>query len=309
MESVTGITVIILTFNEERHIARCIESVADVAERIFVVDSHSTDRTCEIAASLGAEVYRNPWVNHAVQFNWALKELPIDTPWIFRLDADETADEELRESLRSLQRKVGSEVAGVQVKRKMIFLGRWINHGAMYPVRILRIFRRRQGASEMRWMDEHIKVSGGSTIELPGNLVDDNRNTLGWWIVKHNGYATREAIDLLSRRHGFGDEDGIEPSLTGTQAQRKRWLKVRYAKLPLFVRPFLYFLYRYLFRLGFLDGWAGLVWHFLQGFWYRFLVDAKLLEIRRNCGDNRGKIVGFLREEYGIDLAPSHREP
>jgi hypothetical protein len=132
--------------------------------------------------------------------------------------------------------------------------------------------------------------------------VDDNLNSLGWWIGKHNGYATREAIDLLNLRLGIIKSDCLEPSLTGTQAQKKRLLKTHYARLPLFVRPFIYFIYRYFFKFGFMDGVEGLMWHFLQGFWYRFLVDAKIFEINRNCGNSGDRIKAFLLQEYGIEL-------
>ena len=298
----SGISVVILTFNEERHIERCIRSVTGVATDIFVVDSFSTDATTSIADSLGAKVYQNSWVNYATQFNWALATLPIKTDWVFRLDADEIIDDNLGSVLKNLTGYIDPGVTGIYVKRKIIFLGQWIKHGGMYPVQTLRIFRYGAAFCEMRWMDEHIKITMGRTISLAGNVVDNNFNNIGWWITKHNGYATREAIDILNFRYGFMAYDGVEPRITGNQVQRKRWLKTRYASLPLFVRPFVYFLYRYVVRFGFLDGVRGLIWHFLQGFWYRFLVDVKIYEIFINSGRTKEGIKLFLKDAYGISL-------
>jgi glycosyltransferase involved in cell wall biosynthesis len=295
--------VIILTYNEERHIERCIKSVEDVAEQIYVVDSQSTDRTREIAQALGAEVRINPWVNHATQFNWALDNLTIRSTWVLRLDADEYIDRELAESLKTLPALADSDVSGIFVSLKRVFLGRWIKHGGMYPLYLLRIFRFGAARSEMRWMDEHIKVSSGSTVTLPGNLSDDNLGNLGWWTAKHNGYATREMIELLSLKFDTAAYRGVSADRRGNQVQRKRWLKHQYASLPLFVRPLLYFLYRYLLKMGFRDGREGLVWHFLQGFWYRFLVDAQIFELHRKGAVNAETFRALIKREYGIELS------
>jgi glycosyltransferase involved in cell wall biosynthesis len=298
----SGLSVIILTYNEERHIERCITSVAGVADGIFVVDSDSTDRTREIAESLGARVYRNPWVNHATQFNWALANLPVRTTWVLRLDADELIDGELANSLKRLSDFDDSDIAGMYVRLKRVFLGRWIKHGGMYPLFLLRVFRFGAASCELRWMDECIKTTTGRTITLEGNLVDDNQNYLGWWTAKHNGYAIREIVELLNLKYGFFATEMIAPTRTGDPQQRKRWLKHTYASLPLFVRPFIYFLYRYFLKLGFLDGKEGLIWHFLQGFWYRFLVDAMIYEIYRKGGVDTESIKLAIEREYGIKL-------
>jgi glycosyltransferase involved in cell wall biosynthesis len=296
------LSVIILTYNEERHIERCIKSIAAVADEIFVVDSGSTDRTCELAESLGARVYRNPWVNYAAQFNWALDNLPIAMTWVLRLDADELVDEELVQCLTQLHDYDNSDISGMYVRLKRVFLGRWIKHGGMYPIFLMRIFRFGAAKCESRWMDEHIKITSGRTITLAGHLVDDNQNNLGWWTAKHNGYATREAIELLNLKYGFFAYEGVTPARTGNQEQKKRWLKHKYASIPLFIRPTIYFLYRYILKLGFLDGKEGLIWHFLQGFWYRFLVDAIIYELCRGGKGDRELIKLMLKREYGINL-------
>lgn len=132
-----------------------------------------------------------------------------------RLDADETIDNELRESMKMLPGIIDQNITGIYVLRKMLFLGQWIRYGAMYPVQTLRIFRYGATLCEMRRMDEHIKITMGRTISLAGNVVDNNINNIGWWIAKHNGYATREAIDLLNLRYGFMAYDEVEPRLMG----------------------------------------------------------------------------------------------
>ncbi len=296
------ISVIILTLNEERHINRCIASIKDIAKDIFIVDSYSTDRTCEVAESLGAKVYHHRWVNHAIQFNWALNNLPISTDWVFKLDADEIATESLKKQLITRIGQLPGTITGIYIGRRVHFMGRWIRHGATYPLYVVRLFRFGKGYCEKRWIDEHVKITDGMTTRIDGDIVDDNRNNLGWWTNKHNNYALREAIDILNIKFRFIEEDGIVPSLRGFQEQRKRWLKIRYASLPLFFRPFIYFIYRYFFKLGFLDGRKGLIWHFLQGFWYRFLVDAKIYEIYSKGGTDSKSIRKVIEQEYGIKL-------
>jgi glycosyltransferase involved in cell wall biosynthesis len=274
------ITVIMLTFNEEVHVARALNSVSEIAQRVVVVDSGSTDETRKIAANLGAEVLQNPWTNHAAQFNWALDQLKDDTNWILRLDADEIVTPALAKEITGSLDELHQDVAGVTIGRRITFLGRPIRHGGIFPIKVLRLFRNGRGRSENRWMDEHIKVAG-ETVDFKGEIVDDNLNSLTWWTEKHNNYASREVIDLLNLEYQFMPCDAAESFKGGQQAGVKRWVKERiYARLPGGVRAFAYFFYRYVIRLGFLDGREGAAFHILQGFWYRFLVDAKLHEVR-----------------------------
>ena len=228
--------------------------------------------------------------------------MPIKTNWIMRLDADEYLTEELKQELLEKLEKLPEDITGLYVKRRVYFMERWIKHGGYYPIWLLRIWRKGKGYCEPRWMDEHIKITEGKVAFLENDIVDHNLKTLHWWINKHNSYATREAIDLLNYKYGFMKFDEIKPKLFGTQEQRKRWLKLRYAKLPLFFRPFLYFFYRYFFKLGFLDGKEGLIWHFLQGFWYRFLVDAKIYEIEKRAKGERLSVKEVIKKVYGIEL-------
>jgi len=296
------LSVIILTYNEEIHIERCLKSIYGWVNDIFIVDSYSTDKTLEIASRYTNHIYQHEFVNYANQFNWALENLPIKTEWIMRLDADEYVTDELRDELLEKLEKFPDEIVGLYVKRRVYFMGRWIKHGAYYPIWLLRIWRKGKGYCEQRWMDEHIKITEGKCAFLENDIVDYSLKPLHWWINKHNSYATREAIDLLNYKYWFMKYDEIKPKFFGTQEERKRWLKMKYSRMPLFVRPFLYFLYRYFFKLGLLDGKEGLIWHFLQGFWYRFLVDAKIYEIERKAKAEGKSVRDIIREFYGIEL-------
>jgi glycosyltransferase involved in cell wall biosynthesis len=298
------ITVIVLTLNEKLHIRRCIENAQRFAKRVCVVDCYSTDDTCDVAAALGAEVFQHAWEkNHARQFNWALANIPITTRWIFRLDADEYLTDELIAELRQKLPTVGEDVSGIVCKRRHVFLGKWVKRG-VYPVKLLRLFRAGKGICEQRWMDEHIQLSEGRAVEFTHDFVDHNVNTIGWWTQKHNGYAIREAIELLVIELGDLTEKTDQAQggeQLSEQASKKRGMKRKYAKAPLFWRSFTYFVYRYFVRLGFLDGKEGFLWHFLQGWWYRTLVDAKVFEIKKACGTDKRKIVAYVRENYAID--------
>lgn len=295
------ITAIILTFNEEIHIKRCIESVKLLVSDIFIVDSFSTDKTIEIAESLGAKVFQHKWENnYAKQFNWALDNLPIKTKWVLRLDADEYLTNELKKEIKEKLPNLPEDISGVFFNRRHIFFERWIKRGT-YPVKLLRLFRYKKAICEHRWMDEHIVLLEGSSVEFGNDFVDHNLNNLNWWISKHNNYAIREAIDLLDLELNLAESNLGEAKLIG-QAKEKREKKLLYARLPLFFRSFLYFIYRYIFKLGFLEGKAGFLWHFLQGWWYRTLVDAIIFEIRVKCGKDKEKIKEYVSKEYGIKI-------
>ncbi|GAB3898584.1 glycosyltransferase family 2 protein [Larkinella knui] len=296
------ISVIILTHNEEKHIGRCIASLLPFTDQIFIVDSFSTDQTVEVARAMGAVVVQNPWVNYATQFNYGIRHTPFQSTWLMRMDADEYVLPELATEITTRLAMQPHDVSGIYVKRRVMFMNRWMRHGDYYPIWLLRIWRSGQGICEESWMDEHIKLSTGRSIQFDHDLVDHNLNNLTWWTQKHNLYAIREVIDILNIRYNFDQTIRVEPKLLGTQEQRKRYLKMRYASLPLFTRPVLYFLYRYILRLGFLDGRPGLMWHFLQGLWYRFLVDAKLYEVYHRVGTDKQAIIDFFRTEYGKDL-------
>ncbi|AFH49122.1 Glycosyltransferase [Ignavibacterium album JCM 16511] len=296
------LTVIILTYNEEIHIKRCIESVRDIAKDIFIVDCFSTDKTIEIAESLGAKVFQNKWEgNQAKQFNWALDHLELKSDWVLWLAADEYLLPELKNEILLKIEMLPKNATGITLNRRIIFLNKWIKNG-IYPSKILRLFRYKKARCEQRWMDEHIVIFQGETVEFENDFVDHNLNNLSWWITKHNGYAIREAIDLLDIELGLIGNKNNNVKLS-PQAESKRKKKIKYANQPLFVRSFLYFLYRYIFKLGFLEGKEGFLWHFLQGWWYRTLVDAIIFEIKMKCGNDKEKIKNYILKEYGIDVS------
>jgi len=298
------LTVIILTYNESIHIERCVKSLQLIAKDIFIVDSFSTDDTLELATNLGVKVYQNEWVNYSRQFQWALDNCPIETEWIMRMDADEYIESKLGDHILNNLNKVNKNVNGVYLKRKYIFMDRWIKYGGMYPLILMRIWRRGYGRIEQRWMDEHIVLESGDTVLFEeGDIVDDNKNTISWWISKHNNYATREMIDLLNMKYGFIDDDKGLIANDNRQAKIKRLIKEKiYSKMPLGLRSSLYFVYRYIFRLGFLDGRQGFIFHFMQGWWYRFVVDIKVMEVRSRIKNEDGNIKKIIKDIYRIDM-------
>ena len=301
------LTVLILTFNEERHISRAISSVSRIADRIVLVDSGSTDNTVQIAGKLGAEVLQNSWINYSAQFNWGLDHLSDETEWIMRFDADEIVSTDLAIEIAEHLPKLSPSIDGVYVSRRMTFLRRPIKWGGVFPVRVLRLFRHGRARCENRWMDEHIRVSG-DTAEFEGEILDDNCNSLTWWTAKHNSYANREVVDLLNLEHGFMVHETVADIRRGQQAGIKRWLKERiYAHLPRGFRALGYFLYRYIFRLGFLDGWEGAAFHVLQGFWYRYLVDIKLREVKKHMQNFDVDVVKAVDNILDIQIDAYHR--
>lgn len=300
-----SLTVVILTMNEERHIARALESVANIADRTIVVDSGSSDRTVKIAQAAGARILLNPFITQAQQFNWALEQLDDDTQWVLRLDADEFLTDSLEAEISTRLASLPCEVNGVFFSRRMHFLGRRIRWGGVFPVQVLRLFRYERGRCENRWMDEHIIVVG-ETVTFSGEIIDDNLNSLHWWTEKHNSYASREVIDILNKEFGFMTYETVVNFNIGQQAGLKRWIKENiYAQLPGGIRAFIYFFYRYILRLGFLDGKEGAAFHVLQGFWYRYLVDAKLYQVKSYIRANDVDAVIAIADVLGVDLGPA----
>lgn len=301
----TDITAIVLTHNETLHIGRCVERLRHWCAKIVVVDSFSSDDTAAIARAAGAEVHSRAFINQAEQFQWALDTIPIATDWVMRVDADEYFEPTLIAEIEERLPTLDAQTTGVVFRRKMIFRGRWIRWGTYYPVFLLRLFRTGAARMEQRWMDEHLQLTHGFfTTFTRGDFVDENLQTIGAWTDKHNRYATRHMVDFVGRRIGAIPTE-LMP--TDRKALTKRWLREKvFGRAPLYLRSWLYFNYRYFVRLGFLDGRQGFVWHFLHGFWFFMLIDAKIDEAERQiAAHGEASLPHWLADRYGFtDLLP-----
>jgi glycosyltransferase involved in cell wall biosynthesis len=279
------LAVIVLTFNEEANLDACLASVAPWAGELVVVDSGSTDRTLEIAGRYGATVVQHPFKTHASQWGWALANVPLRHAWVFGLDADQRVPPELHDELTQLFAGAQERLAGLDglyVRRRQIFRGSWIRHGGYYPKYLLKLFRLPSvRLDEQDLMDHHFYVAGPTAL-LRHDILEDNQkeHDIAFWIAKHNRYAPLHAREELRRRREAAAWP-LRAALFGSPDQRVIWLKSRWYRLPLYLRPFLYFFVRYVLQLGFLDGKQGFIFHFLQAFWYRLLVDIHLDDLLR----------------------------
>ena len=297
------ISVIILTFNEELHIRRCIDNVKEFAKEIYVIDSLSTDNTATIAKSMGAKVIPHKWPgNQAAQFNWALDNIDIKTEWILRLDADEYCSKELIKEMQQDLPTIPRDVYAVVLPLGRVFMGRELKHGIANGIKMIRLFRNGKARYEKRIMDEHLVIAdGGKTTTFKHPFYDASMISITQFVDKHNRYAAREAALLLDAEfHITGNESKDNSYCEEVVAKRKQ--KEKYAKMKIFWRSFFYFCYRYFFKLGFLDGKEGFIWDFMQGFWYRTLVDTIVFEIKKACGNDKEKIKEHLKQHYNLQL-------
>ncbi len=273
------LSVIVLTHNEESKLPDCLESVAGLGAETFVVDSGSTDRTVEIARAAGAAVTEHLFENYAAQRNWAQENLPIRTEWVLHLDADERPTSELVDEIREVLEDPPDDVDGFLLRRRTVFMGRWIRHGGHYPSYHLRLFRKDRGRCEDRRYDQHFIVPG-NVAQLKHDYVDVVMSDLATWTRRHVRWAEQEAREMMERQNS---PHRVRENLLGNPIERRRWMRGRlYARAPMFARALAYWIYRYFFRFGFLDGREGLIFHFLHGFWYRFLVDATIFEMEKS---------------------------
>ena len=276
------VSIIILTFNEELNITDCLNSIKNISNDIVVLDSFSTDRTIEICKNYNCRLFQNKFYNHAQQINWGLDEIKFKNDWILRLDADERIPTNLANEILELEPPV--DVYGFYLNKKMYWMKKWLRFGRMYPHYILRLFRQDSGKYEQK-TEEHLVVKG-KCIYLKNDFYEDNiQNDITYFTNKHMYTAEGEVKEIIEV---IKSESEIKPKLFGNKVERTRWLKIKaYNNFPLFLRPFLYFVYRYIFCLGFLDGLPGLTYHFLQAFWYRFYIDTRLYEIKNNLNKKK----------------------
>jgi glycosyltransferase involved in cell wall biosynthesis len=276
-----SLSVVILTFNEEHNLPVCLASLEALDTEVFVVDSGSTDRTVEIAGAAGCRVVEHPFENYARQRNWAFDSLPITTPWTLCLDADERLTPELVAEIPEILTLPEVPYAGYMLRKRTIFMGRWLRHGGQYPAWHLRLFRSGRGRCEDRLYDQHFLVDG-PVGKLEHDYVDVLTSDLGTFVARHNRWAELEAREILAQASEAAPRGTVQARFGGTAIERRRFFRTRvYQRFPLFLRPFLFWFYGYVLRLGFLDGTEGLVFHTLQRFWFRFLVDAKIWELQR----------------------------
>jgi glycosyltransferase involved in cell wall biosynthesis len=278
------VSVIVAARNEERNLPSCLESLRDVGE-VYVIDSQSSDATPEIARSFGAKVvqfhYQGGWPKKR---QWAIETLPLSYDWILLVDADEALTPELAEEIhRAIE---NPNFNGYYISLRMYFLGRLLRHGGAGFWK-LSLFRRGKGGYECRLRDqdksmadmevhEHVVVDG-ATARLKNPLVHRNVESLSRYIQKHDEYSNWEAKVWLEKE----PNERLQPALFGTQAQRRRWLKKNFLRLP--GASFFFFLFKYAFCLGFLDGLPGLIYCGFQGVQVLH-IKSKIYELRRARG-------------------------
>jgi len=273
---------IILTFNEEIHLPRLLESIKDLHAEVFILDSGSTDDTLEIAKSYGTEIKSNPFVNHPKQWDFALKNFDIATPWTIGLDADQIVTPELLDQLQKFKDADFDGINGIYFNRKNYFQGSWIRYGGYYPLYLLKMFRTGLGYSDLNEnMDHRFIVPGRTIIWKKGHLLEENlkENDIDFWFKKHEKYSdliAQEEVERMQKLRG----QTLKPSLWGNPDEKKAWLKRFWWKLPLGLRPYLYYSYRMAFQLGILDNKTARKFHYLQGLWFRKLIDKKINKLK-----------------------------
>ena len=267
------VTVIILTKNEELNIKECLESVKGFAKRCVLIDSGSTDKTVEIAKSMGADVLVHPFENYSKQFNWGLDNANITTKWIVRLDADERFPPALKKELtKEMEVHSDDDVNGFVLEAWLFFMGKKLVHGGSRKKKLM-VFKNGYGRIEDRKMDEHTILTEGKSIELKEKFEHYDFKNLSTYVSKLNWYATREMQDYIEEMFPNGGFQGNNSTIN-----RTRNLKTRYYKAPIFWRAFLYFLYAFFICGNCLNGKEGFIYSFLYHFYYRMLVDFKIYE-------------------------------
>ncbi|HEX4961537.1 MAG TPA: glycosyltransferase family 2 protein [Thermoanaerobaculia bacterium] len=278
------LSVLVTTRNEEANVERCLASVHGFADQIFVLDSESSDRTVEIAGRF-AEVrtlsYEHgriiPWI-----FQWGLDNLPLRNDWVLILEADQAVTPALREEIAALLNRTEVREDGFYIRRRQIFRGKPLRFGGYGSKVLLKLFRRSRSELDPVEQDTRVYVRGPvGRLRAPLEEWNRKEDSIFFYLEKHLRYAEAFAQEELERRRRKLPWK-TAPRLFGTPDERVLWLKDRYYRLPLLLRPALYFFYRYFFLLGILDGRTGFVFHFLQAFWFRLVVDVRLEELLRS---------------------------
>jgi glycosyltransferase involved in cell wall biosynthesis len=279
------VAAVIFTYDEEVNIEACLKSIAGWCQEIFVVDSGSTDRTLEICHKYTDHIRSHPYVDHASQWDWVLKNLPITCEWVMPLDADHVVTETLKQQIIQAVLNPDQSTNGYYARHQYFFWGTPICGFKPYSLRLFRHQKTHVDHSEL--VDFRFVVEGKTKL-LSATIYEINNKELSidFWIDKHQKFSSRMAIEEVLRASGSLGWS-ISPRLFGNPDERIIWLKNVWYRLPLYLRPFIYFFYRYILRLGFLDGTTGFVYHFLHAFWFRLMIDIKISELRQRlaCGD------------------------
>lgn len=294
------LTIIILTYNEEAHIGHCLDSMAGLDASIYVVDSFSTDRTHAILQERGIPFVEHEFSNYAAQRNWAQSNIPKDSEWVLHVDAGETLTPGMVSWINEQFDPTDETVNGYMFARRAIFMDRWIKHGGYHPIYHMRLYRRRFGHCEAKAYDQHFVVEGATGRAAWGaDLADGVMSSLREFTISHARWAVFEAVESIQAE---GDPGEVRARFFGNPIERTRWFKTRvFQRAPLFLRSFLYLFHRYFLKLGFLDGKEGLVFHFLQGFWFRFLVDSTVLELRKEMAKGF-TLAEVVQDKYGLSM-------
>lgn len=271
-------TAIIMTKNEEKNIVDCLKSMDGFAKRCVIIDCGSTDNTVNLAKENGADVYYHDFEYYAKQFNWGIDNTDIDTEWIIRLDADERFPDKLIEEIEELiVRNTNKEMNGITIEADFFFLNRLMKHGIRNKRKMM-MFKHKVGRIEDRRRDAHSIISAGFSESTRNKFLHYDFKDLDSYIRRYNWYATREMQDYIEYT-----QDGSTQINTDKEIQERRKKKFGvYYKAPMFMRSWLWFIYNYIFRVGFLDGKEGLIFCFFECYWYRYLVDAKIYEYWSN---------------------------
>lgn len=284
-----NIGVILLVYNEEIHLKRCLDNLLLLTSKIYVIDSFSSDNTVDILNEYEINFVQNVFINHSNQLNFAIDTFPFDTNYILRIDCDETLSIELINEIKtSKMLNIDSEFSGFYIKRKVKFFNKILNFGNINPIWLLRLWKRGKGICDDKLMDEKIIVTDRKTTRLRNIIIDNNLNNLTWWTNKHNFYSNREALEILKYKYVVSHN-----SFNGDYYSIDFFVylfKMLYNRAPIFFRSFLLFFYSYFLKLGILDGLPGFIWNILQVFWYRYLVDVKVYEFEYLHDFNKDKI-------------------
>ena len=300
--TILDVTAIILTYNEEIHIDRCIKSLINIVDEIIIIDSYSTDKTIQkLKKFKKVKIFKNKFINQAKQINWALKNIKFSTKWILRVDADEYLTKPLKDKVIIKLRSNDSDYSGISFNRKIKFKNKEINFGITSPHKTLRIWKKNKGRCLDHWMDEQIIVNG-DVIHINETLIDHNLNSFNWWKKKHINYAKREAINffLMSNVFNIKNENKKDLKKINSHYKNKYNKTMIYYKFPIFIRPIFLFMYSYVLKLGFLNSWQGLVFNLFQVLWYRFLVDINIYKIKKKLKSEKLQFKKVINNMYGF---------